>query len=137
MKKAILKTAQTKANVSDFIASISKQQQRKDSKILTSLMQKITKAKPKLWGSAIVGFGEQHLMYPSGRELDWFIMGFSPRKSALSVYVHGELEKYKDQILALGQVKTGKGCIYIKTLEDIHIPTLEKLLRKSMANHSK
>lgn len=93
-----------------------------------------------MWGSSIVGFGSYHCKYESGREGDWFLTGFSPRKQNLTLYLMAEFEQYPELLKALGKYKTGKSCLYINRLEDIHLPTLKKLVQQSvkhMTNASK
>lgn len=88
-------------------------------------MENATKSKAKMWGTSIIGFGNRRLKYESGRELDWFIMGFSPRKKELTLYIFGTVEKQQTLLIKLGKYKTGKGCLYIKKLEDIDIDVLK------------
>jgi hypothetical protein len=123
---AELKTKATTASVSQFINGITDDQRRKDCKTLIAMMTKATKARPKMWGSAIVGFGDYRYRYASGREGDWFLAGFSPRKSALSLYLMGG--KKKELLDKLGMHSRGIGCLYLKNLDDVHKPTLQKLI---------
>jgi hypothetical protein len=125
------KTVPTAASVETFVKTIADPKRRKDCVALIALMKKATGSKPKMWGSAIVGFGEYHYRYASGREGDMCHLGFSPRKDALSLYLCGGLEWSRGLLERLGKHKTGKGCLYIKSLEDIHLPTLEALLKKA------
>jgi hypothetical protein len=94
-------------------------------------MKKVTKAEPKMWGPAIVGFGEIRLKYDSGRELDWMIVGFSPRKANLTLYALGGSEK-PELMKRLGKHKTGKGCLYINKLSDVDIKVLEELVTQAV-----
>ena len=126
MAKAILKTKKTTDSVAAFINSISSTRQA-DCKAIIKMMQNATGAKPVMWGKSIIGFGNRHLKYASGRELDWFIIGFSPRKTDLSLYV---LTQSKDQprlLKKLGSHKAGKGCLYIKSLDAVDVTVLDAL----------
>lgn len=124
-----LKTKPTQMNVSDFIESIQDNVQKADSKKIVAIMQEASGEKPKMWGTSIVGFLNIHLKYASGRELDWFKIGFSPRKNALTIY---GLNIYNDKIVVLlrklGKYKKGKGCLYMKTLADIDLTVLKQLI---------
>ena len=101
------------------------------------MMTQATGAKPTMWGSAIVGFGSCHLRYASGRELDWFTTGFSPRKQNLTLYVMGGFAQYGALLEKLGKHSLGKGCLYIKRLDDVHLPTLKKLIQQSVKDAPK
>jgi len=129
MAKAKLKTTKTKASVKDFLKSIPDEQQRKDSADLASMMEKATGEKPKMWGPSIIGFGDVYLKYESGRELDWFTMGFSPRKQSLVLYGLLNREAKAGLLKSLGKFKTGAGCLYVKKLDDIDKTVLEKMMR--------
>ena len=129
---AELKTKETAASVSAFIDKIADEGQRKDCLAVIEIMRGVTKEEPKMWGSSIVGFGRRHLKYPSGRELDWMIIGFSPRKSDLTLYLMGGLDSFPDLMKRLGKYKTGKGCLYIKNLEDVDAKVLRKLVTESV-----
>jgi len=128
MAKAELKTKPTKADVEKFLSSIKDEKKRKDSFKILKLMKQITKAEPKMWGSSIVGFGDYHYKYASGREGDWFLTGFSPRKQSLTLYMMSYLEKHENILKRLGKYKTGKGCLYIKQLEDVDMKVLKELI---------
>ena len=91
-------------------------------------MEKATKAKAKMWGNAIIGFGDKVLVYDSGRELDWFVMGFSPRKQNFALYVSGAIENKKGLLEKLGNHKTGKGCLYINKLEEVDSKVLKDII---------
>jgi hypothetical protein len=134
---AELKTKPTQVPVAKFIASIKGDDTRKDCLALARLMTQATGSKPKMWGSAIVGFGSLHLRYPSGRELDWFTTGFSPRKQSLTLYVMGGFAQYGTLLEKLGKHSLGKGCLYIKRLDDVHLPTLKKLIQQSVKDAPK
>src|SRR6185436_13166948 len=107
---AELKTKKTELSVDAFIKKIPEPQKQKDAFTIVELMEKATKAKGKMWGTSIIGFGDRHLKYESRRELDWFVMGFSPRKQNLTLYVHGAVQKEEALLKKLGKYKTGKGC---------------------------
>jgi hypothetical protein len=127
---AELRTKATKANVNAFLDAIADDDARRDCRTLVRMMQQATKAEPKMWGSAIVGFGDHHYKYESGREGDWFKTGFSPRKNALTLYGLG-VQSQPALMSKLGKFKTGKGCLYIKQLSDVDLGVLEKLIEKS------
>ena len=126
------KTQATDASVEKFIKTVTDKQKQADCRTIIDLMQTATKSPPKMWGSAIVGFGERHLKYDSGRELDWMVIGFSPRKANLTLYIPGGLDKQADLLEKLGKHTTGMGCLYIKKLEDVNLPTLKKIIQHSV-----
>ena len=127
-KLAVIKTSQNEASVSAFIEAISDHQKRKDSLIILKLMEKATKEKPKMWGGSIIGFGKLIYKSPkSGREVEWFKIGFSARKSNFSLNLI-DLKKHADDLKKLGKHKTGMGCLYINKLEDIDLKVLEKII---------
>src|SRR5262245_57589435 len=131
---AMLKTQKTKASVAEFLKSLPDAEQRKDATRIKQMLQDASSEKPAMWGASIVGYGECRLRYDSGRELDWFLVGFSPRKDSLSLYLNITALPGADALLAkLGKHKTGKGCLYIKRLSDVDLPTLEKLMESSVA----
>ncbi|HND48428.1 MAG TPA: DUF1801 domain-containing protein [Anaerolineales bacterium] len=123
-KKAELKTKKNEASVENFIETVQDEQVRADCLEIAKMMEQATKAKGKMWGSSIVGFGEQHLVYESGRELDWMKIGFSPRKQNITLYVHLE----EGLLKKLGKFTTGKGCLYIKKLADVDKKVLKELI---------
>ena len=129
---AELKTTKNDGDVAKFLKSVDDEKKRSDSFHMLELMEKISGAEPKMWGSSIIGFGEIRLKYKSGKELDWFRIGFSPRKQNLSLYVMGYLTGYQDLLDKLGKHKTGKGCLYIKRLEDVDMDVLEKIFLRSV-----
>jgi hypothetical protein len=129
---AELKTKLTDASVDDFLNAIKDEQVRQDCLAVTEIMQKATKAAPKMWGASIVGFGSYHYKYASGREADWMLTGFSPRKQNLTLYVYPGFEGYDELMAQLGSFSCGKSCIYIKRLSDLHLPTLRKLVTASV-----
>ena len=129
------KTKATKASASQFINAIADEQRRKDCKELVTMMTKATKAKPVMWGPAIIGFGDHEYFGASGKATKWFKVGFSPRKAALSLYLMGGKD---EKLLAkLGPSSTSgtsmaAGCLYIKHLDDVDRPTLQKLIDSSV-----
>jgi len=110
------KTQPTAKSVPEFLEQIEDPNRKADCKTISALMEKLSKSPPKMWGDTIVGFGDYHYKYASGREGDWFLTGFSPRKQNLTIYVMGYLEFYPDLLDRLGKFKHGKGCLYIKNL---------------------
>jgi hypothetical protein len=128
---AELKTKPTGASVAEFLKAIPDERRRSDCRIVLRMMQEITRARPKMWGKSIVGFGSHHYQYASGREGDWFVMGFSPRKQDLTLYLMSGVERHRELLGRLGKHKTGVGCLYLKTLDDVDLPTLRRLLRES------
>lgn len=131
---AELKTQPTDQGVTDFLNSISNEKRREDCFRVLALMQEVTGEEPIMWGSSIVGFGSYHYKYASGREGDWFITGFAPRKQALTLYIMSGFSEYDDFLGKLGKHTTGKACLYIKKLEDVDIDVLRELIEKSV-NH--
>ena len=136
-KKAELKTKKNEASVEDFIDAIKEEALREDCLEIAKIMKQVTKSDGKMWGSSIIGFGEQHLIYTSGRELDWMLMGFSPRKQNITLYLPGALESYQDLLNNLGKYTTGKGCLYIKKLADVDKKVLKELVSASAKNAQK
>ena len=127
-KLAVIKTKQTSSSVEDFINNIADEQKRKDSFTILKLMEKAMKEKPKMWGSSMIGFGYVRYKSPaSGREVDWFKIGFSPRKANLSLHLI-DLQRHADALKKLGKYKTGVGCLYINKLEDVDLKILEKMI---------
>lgn len=129
---AELKTKKTQASVKAFVDGIQDEQQRKDSRALVTMIRKITGEKPKMWGTSIVGFGTYHYEYASGREGDWMLTGFSPRKGTLTLYIMSGFREYATLLRKLGKHKTGKACLYIKRLDDVDLPTLKEMIRRSV-----
>jgi hypothetical protein len=129
---AELKTKPRRASVRKFLESVADEKRRTDSFEVLEIMQQITGEEPKMWGPSIVGFGTYHYKYASGREGDWMVTGFSPRKQALTLYIMAGFSRYDDLMATLGKFKTGKSCLYINRLEDVHLPTLKRLIRESV-----
>ena len=129
---AELKTTQNDKSVKSFLNSVIDENKRKDCREIMKLMQDITHKKPKMWGDSIVGFGSYHYKYESGREGDFFITGFSPRKQHLTIYIMPGFSGYDSVMKKLGKHKTGKSCLYIKKLDDIDRNTLKELITDSV-----
>lgn len=132
-KLAEIKTKETNSSVEDFINGVKDEQMRKDSLLLLKLMQKVSKEKPKIWGSSIIGFGNKRYKSPTtGREVDWIKIGFSPRKANLSLHLVLNLQAHAALLKKLGKHKTGVGCLYINKLDDIDIKVLEEMIYASI-----
>lgn len=130
---AELKTKATTASVKSFLDKVTDPIQRQDSETLVALLQETTNAEPKMWGTAIVGFVDTVLKYESGRELDWFKVGFSPRKQNLTIYGLDIMNKDQAQLLTkLGAYTTGKGCLYIKKLSDVNLEVLKQIIKAAV-----
>ena len=127
---AELKTKQTDKSVQKFLNDIPDPAKRKDCKTIAAMMTEISGYKPKMWGPSIVGFGSYHYKYASGHEGDSALLGFSPRKQALTLYVLNGSDEEKELLKKLGKHTTGKCCLYIKQLSDVDLPTLKALIRK-------
>ena len=134
---AELKTKKTVASVEEFILALEDKTRRDDCFAVIKLMKSIAKAEPAMWGNSIVGFGSYHYIYASGQEGDWPVAGFSPRKQNLTIYIMPGCEKYPELIKKLGKCKTSKGCLYIKKLNDIHLPKLKKLIKVGLVDLKK
>ena len=134
---AELKTKINDADVEAFLNGIEDEKRRKDSFAVLELMKKITKAEPKMWGASIVGFGNYRYKYKSGREGDWFVSGFSPRKQNLTLYVMSGFSRYEELLAKLGKHKTGKSCLYINKLEDVDLDVLAEMIETSVENVNK
>jgi hypothetical protein len=129
-----LKTKPSDKSVADFLNAIENDQVRRDCWAILDMMREATNAEPKMWGDSIVGFGTYHYIYASGREGDSPLTGFSPRKQNITLYIISGFDQYGDLLSKLGKYTTGKVCLYIKRLSDIHQPTLTKLVQESV-NH--
>jgi len=129
---AELKTKTTNKSVTTFIKSVEDFKKRKDCIAVMAMMKEVTGKRPKMWGTSIVGYGKYHYKYKSGREGDWFITGFSPRKQNLTIYIMPGFSKYEKIMKNLGKYKLGVSCLYIKSLEDIDQDLLRELILKSV-----
>ena len=131
-KLAQIKTKETKASVENFINSVKDVAKRQDSFTILKMMQKATKEKPRMWGSSMIGFGNKIYKSPAtGREVEWFKIGFSPRKANISLHLVLDIKKYATELKKLGKHKTGVGCLYINKLDDVDVKVLEKLINAS------
>lgn len=127
---AELKTRATKASVDTFLQGIRDEKRRQDCYAILKIMKKATKAEPKMWGTSIVGFGDHHYVYESGREGDWFLTGFSPRIQNLTLYSMGGFDR--ELLKKLGKYKTGKSCLYFNKLDDVDLNVLQELIGTSV-----
>lgn len=131
---ASLKTAKNDGSIDDFLNSVENKRRREDAYTLLDLMRQITGKEGSLWGASIIGFGSYHYVYESGREGDWFLTGFSPRKQSLTIYIMGNSAKEADLLLQLGKHKRSKGCLYINKLADVDLSVLEQIIRHSVSH---
>jgi hypothetical protein len=129
---AELKTRPTRASVTAFLDAIGDERRRSECKALVKIMRRVTGARPIMWGPSIVGFGRYRYRYESGREGDWFLTGFSPRKQALTVYVMTGFKRHGTLMRKLGRHKTGASCLYLRSLEDVDPEVLEALITESV-----
>lgn len=129
---AEMKTKLNDADPRAFIESVEHRKRREDSLRMLDLMEELTSEPPKMWGNSIVGYGAYHYKYESGREGDLFIVGFSPRKQNLTIYIMPGFERYEELMAQLGKYKTGKSCLYINKLEDVDIQVLKVLITESV-----
>jgi hypothetical protein len=126
---AEIKTKQTSASVENFINKVKDEQQRKDSFIILEMMKKASGEEPKMWGTSLIGFGNKRYKSPNtGREVDWFHLGFSPRKANLSLHLVLDIKKHAAALKKLGKFKTGAGCLYINKLSDVDLNVLKGLI---------
>ena len=128
---AEIKTKKTGASVTDFLDSIPEAQTREDCRAIAKMMQAATKAEPKMWGPSIVGFGHCRFVYPNGKEMDWMQIAFSPRKTNITLYLTEQVLR-SGLMGKLGKSSCGKGCLYIKKLSDVDVPTLKKLIQETV-----
>ena len=131
---AELKTKENDQSVEVFLAGIEDAQKQQDCRTLVAIMQEATGAAPRMWGDAIVGFGHYHYKYASGREGDWFLTGFSPRKQNLTLYIMAGFDNYDALLARLGKHSIGKSCLYVKRLADVDMPVLTELVVESVAH---
>jgi uncharacterized protein YdhG (YjbR/CyaY superfamily) len=129
---AELKTKRTGDSVDAFLDALPDEARRDDCRAVAALMRKATGAEARMWGPAIVGFGDHHYRYESGRENDWFQVGFSPRKAALTIYLMGGLQHLEPQLAKLGKYKTSKGCLYVKRLADVDQAVLREMIERAV-----
>ena len=131
------KTRPTASPVDAFFARITDDEVRHDCRVIADIMKKATKAPPKMWGSSIVGFGTRTIRYANGREADWMVTAFSPRKQNIVLYLSSTFPERDALLKALGKHSCGKGCVYVKRLSDVHLPTLRRLVAASVKHASK
>lgn len=117
-----------------FLAQVEPVRRREDAHVVLDMMQEITGEPPKMWGPTMIGFGEYRFKYESGREGDWFLSGFAPRKANLVLYIMGGFQGHENLMAKLGKHKTGKSCLYVNKLEDIDLKVLRQLIQKSAAH---
>lgn len=127
-----MKTVQNDGDVLTFLNHVENEIRKKDSFVLLELLESITQDTACMWGDSIIGFGSYHYVYKSGREGDWFLAGFSPRKQAMTIYMMGGFQQAEELLGKLGKHKRSKGCLYIKKLEDINMDVLAELITKSV-----
>lgn len=126
------KTKRTMASVAVFLKSVEPEARRKECETLVELLQKVTKETPRMWGTSLVGFGSYRYTYANGREGDWPVSAFSPRKANLTVYVMDGFEPHAELMAQLGTFTTGKSCLYVKKLSDVNLGVLEKIVGRSV-----
>lgn len=126
------KTKKTPASVDRFLDSIKDEQRRADSRLIRQIMENATASKAQMWGAGIVGFGEYSQKYADGSERNWMRIAFAPRTDRITLYVSPDFEGYEDLMTKLGKYKAGNSCIHIKRLADVDLPTLKKLIRRSV-----
>ena len=131
---AELKTKKNDASVEAFLRRIADPKRREDCFTVLKLMKVVTRHEPKMWGTNIVGFGSCQYKYASGRGGEWFVTGFSPRKSNLTLYLMSGFPRHGELMKKLGKYKTGVACLYVKQLDDIDLPTLKQLVKESVAH---
>ena len=130
---AELKTKENDGDVDAFLAAVENKTRREDCLTVLAMMHRVTGMPPKMWGDSIVGFDRYHYKYASGREGDFFITGFSPRKAALTIYIMPGYGMFDDEMARLGKFKTGRSCLYINKLTDIDLDLLEEIVGKSVS----
>jgi hypothetical protein len=131
MAKYEAKTKATAVSVTTFLKGVKSEKKRQDALTLIEIMRQITKHDPVMWGPSIIGFGKYHYTYASGHEGECAASGFSPRSTALTLYISPDFPEYPELMKSLGKYTAGKCCIYVKSLDDLHLPTLKKLIRGS------
>ncbi len=134
---AELKTRPNNQNVDDFLKKVSDPAKRKNCHRVLDIMKQITQQEPKMWGDSMVGFGNYHYQYTSGREGNWFLTGFSPRKQSLTIYIMSGFDQFEHLMSQLGKYKNSKSCLYVKKLEDIDLGILKELIAESIKLLSK
>ncbi len=128
MAKATLKTTQNTANVESFIAAVEYPQRREDAQTLFALFNRVSGLEARMWGNSIVGYGRYHYKYDSGREGEFFLTGFSPRKASMTIYIMPGYRDLSEMLDRLGKHKLGKSCLYINKLKDVDLAVVEELV---------
>lgn len=128
MPSAELKTKKTKVSVTKYINAVEHPQRKKDAKVILQMMKEVTGEKPAMWGDSLIGFGHYHYKRKDGSEHEFFRIGFSPRKSNLTVYLMFGMKNHKDLLKKLGKHKMGSGCLYINKLDDVDLKVLKKMI---------
>ena len=129
-----LKTKESNASVAAFLNAVEDNDRRRDAKKVAAMMREATGSRAKMWGTSIVGFGRYHFKYASGREGDWMLIGFSPRKQNLTLYIMAGFREFDSLMARLGPHKTGKSCLYLWRLADIDVKVLESLIKQSISH---
>jgi hypothetical protein len=129
---AELKTKRNEGDVEAFLNAVPDEKKRQDSFAILELMKQVTGEEPVMWGDSIVGFGSYHYKYASGREGDWFLTGFSPRKQNLTLYIMAGFDEFEHLLSKLGKHSTGKSCLYVKKLDDVDTNVLKELVKQSV-----
>lgn len=132
-----LKTQRNAGSVKQFLDKVPDERRRDDARAVSAIMEDVTGEKPAMWGTSMVGFGSYHYKYESGQEGDWPLVAFAPRKDSLTLYIMPGFKDYSGLLEKLGKHKTGRSCLYIKSLEDVHVPTLKTLVRQSVKHMKK
>jgi hypothetical protein len=131
---ADVKTKKTGASVSDFLSRVPNERRRRDARTVLKMMRRATGCPPAMWGPSIVGFGTHRYIYASGREGDWPVIAFSPRKHTLTLYLSSGFEGYAERMSRLGKFKTTKACLYLQSLQDVDLRVLQELIEESVRN---
>lgn len=126
------KTQPNDASVDEFLDTVENDRRRADARTVLELMRDVTGEEPRMWGSSMVGFGEYHYAYESGREGDWFLAGFAPRKSNLVLYIMSGFPRHAELMKKLGKHRTGSSCLYVNKLDDVDMDVLRELVRRSV-----
>jgi hypothetical protein len=130
---AELKTKKTTASVADFLNAVEPEERRRDCKTVAAMMKRATKASPRMWGPSIVGFGDYRYTGSNGRDVEWFVAGFSPRKKDLTLYLMSGVGRHPQLMKKLGKYTTSKSCLYIRRLSDVDSKVLQELIDESVA----
>lgn len=126
------KTKPTGKSVTAFVKQVEPERRRAEARVMMQIMRRVTGKRPVMWGPSIIGYGKYHFVYESGREGDWMVTGFSPRKSALTIYLMAGFAGKDALLKKLGKHRTSKACLYINKLEDVDLDILEKLISKDV-----